>query len=51
MRARRVQNLLITFNAVFPLLCSITVFGIVAGPMRGQVPIAAFLSFYAPLYC
>jgi len=47
MRARRVQNLLISFNAVFPLLCSITVFGIVAGPMRGQVPIAAFLSFYA----
>jgi NHLM bacteriocin system ABC transporter ATP-binding protein len=46
-RARRVQNLLITFNAVFPLLCSIAVFGIVAGPLRGQVPIAAFLSFYA----
>jgi NHLM bacteriocin system ABC transporter ATP-binding protein len=46
-RARRVQNLLITFNAVFPLVCSIVIFGIVAGPLHGKIPIAAFLSFNA----
>jgi NHLM bacteriocin system ABC transporter ATP-binding protein len=46
-RARRVQNLLTTFNAVFPLVCSIIVFGIVAGPLHGKIPIAAFLSFNA----
>ncbi|HEX9034355.1 MAG TPA: NHLP bacteriocin export ABC transporter permease/ATPase subunit [Streptosporangiaceae bacterium] len=48
-RARRVQNLLTTFNAVFPLTCSIVIFGIVAGPLHGEVPIAAFLSFNAAL--
>jgi NHLM bacteriocin system ABC transporter ATP-binding protein len=46
-RARRVQNLLTAFNAVFPLVCSIVIFGIVAGPLKGKVPIAAFLSFNA----
>jgi NHLM bacteriocin system ABC transporter ATP-binding protein len=46
-RARRVQNRLITFNAVFPLVGSAVIFGIVAGPLRGQVPTVAFLSFYA----
>jgi NHLM bacteriocin system ABC transporter ATP-binding protein len=44
-RARRVQNLLTAFNAVFPLVCSIVIFALVAGPLKGQVPIAAFLSF------
>jgi NHLM bacteriocin system ABC transporter ATP-binding protein len=48
-RARRVQNLLITFNATFPLVCSIVIFGVVAGPMHGQISIAAFLSFNAAL--
>jgi len=48
-RARRVQNLLITFNATFPLVCSIVIFGIVAGPLHGQISIAAFLSFNAAL--
>jgi NHLM bacteriocin system ABC transporter ATP-binding protein len=48
-RARRVQNLLITFNATFPLMCSIVIFGIVAGPLHGQISIAAFLSFNAAL--
>jgi NHLM bacteriocin system ABC transporter ATP-binding protein len=47
MRARRVQNLLTTFNAVFPLSCSIVIFAVVAGPLRGEIPIAAFLSFNA----
>jgi NHLM bacteriocin system ABC transporter ATP-binding protein len=46
-RARRVQNLLNTFNAVFPLTCSIAFFGIVAGPLHGQISVAAFLSFNA----
>ena len=46
-RARRVQNMLTTFNAVFPLACSVVIFGIVAGPLKGKVPIAAFLSFNA----
>lgn len=46
-RARRVQNLLTTFNAVFPLAGSIVIFGIVAGPLHGKIPIAAFLSFNA----
>jgi NHLM bacteriocin system ABC transporter ATP-binding protein len=48
-RARRVQNLLTTFNAAFPLLCSIVIFGIVAGPLHGKISIAAFLSFNAAL--
>ena len=47
MRARRVQNLLTTFNAVFPLAGSIVIFGVVAGPLRGEIPIAAFLTFNA----
>lgn len=47
MRARRVQNLLTIFTAVFPLTCSIVIFGVVAGPLKGEIPIAAFLSFNA----
>lgn len=47
MRARRVQNLLTVFNAVFPLTCSIVIFSVVAGPLRGEIPIAAFLAFNA----
>ena len=49
MRARRVQNLLATFNVAFPLVCSVIIFGLVAGPLHGKISIAAFLSFNAAL--
>ncbi|HEX6526697.1 MAG TPA: NHLP bacteriocin export ABC transporter permease/ATPase subunit [Streptosporangiaceae bacterium] len=44
--ARRVQNVITTFNAGFPLLCTVVIFGVVAGPLHGQLPIATFLSFF-----
>ncbi|MGC5010937.1 NHLP bacteriocin export ABC transporter permease/ATPase subunit [Streptosporangium sp. DT93] len=44
--ARRVQNVVTTFNAGFPLVCTAIVFAVVAGPLKGQVPIAAFLPFF-----
>jgi NHLM bacteriocin system ABC transporter ATP-binding protein len=44
--ARRVQNVITTFNAAFPLLCTVVIFSVVAGPMHGQLPIATFLSFF-----
>jgi NHLM bacteriocin system ABC transporter ATP-binding protein len=47
MRARRVQNLLTIFTAAFPLTCSVVIFGVVAGPLKGEVPIATFLAFNA----
>jgi NHLM bacteriocin system ABC transporter ATP-binding protein len=46
-KARRVQNSLTTFNAAFPLICMVIIFGLVAGPLRGEISIAAFLSFNA----
>ncbi|MET7618152.1 NHLP bacteriocin export ABC transporter permease/ATPase subunit [Streptomyces sp. NPDC005408] len=45
--SRRIQNAVTTFNAVFPLLCSVVLFAVIAGPMHGEVPVAAFLSFFA----
>ncbi len=44
--ARRIQNLIATFNAGFPLLCTVVIFAVVAGPMHATLPIPAFLSFY-----
>ncbi|MFI6507310.1 NHLP bacteriocin export ABC transporter permease/ATPase subunit [Streptosporangium sp. NPDC050855] len=44
--ARRVQNVVTTFNAGFPLVCTAVVFAVVAGPLKGEVPIAAFLPFF-----
>jgi ABC-type bacteriocin/lantibiotic exporter with double-glycine peptidase domain len=46
-KGRRVQNTLTTFNAGFSLACSIIIFALVAGPLRGHISIAAFLSFNA----
>ena len=46
-RARRVQNMLTTFNAGFPLVCSVIIFALVAGPLHGRISVAAFLSFNA----
>ena len=44
--SRRVQNAVTTFNAGFPLICSIIIFAVIGGPMRGQVSIPVFLSFF-----
>ncbi|MFH8385397.1 NHLP bacteriocin export ABC transporter permease/ATPase subunit [Kitasatospora sp. NPDC018058] len=44
--SRRVQNAVTTFNAGFPLVCSVVIFGIIAGPLDGAVPIPVFLSFF-----
>jgi NHLM bacteriocin system ABC transporter ATP-binding protein len=43
--ARRVQNAITTVNAGFPLVCSAIIFFLVAGPLRGGLSIATFLSF------
>ncbi|MEV3983479.1 NHLP bacteriocin export ABC transporter permease/ATPase subunit [Nonomuraea sp. NPDC049758] len=45
--ARRLQNVVTTFNAGFPLVCSVVIFAVAAGPLRGQLPISAFLAFFA----
>jgi NHLM bacteriocin system ABC transporter ATP-binding protein len=45
--ARRVQNLVSTFNAGFPLVASVVIFAVVAGPLLGQLPVPAFLAFFA----
>jgi NHLM bacteriocin system ABC transporter ATP-binding protein len=45
-KARRLQNLVTTFNAGFPLVCSFVIFAVAAGPLRGELPIAAFLAFF-----
>ncbi|GAA1119553.1 NHLP bacteriocin export ABC transporter permease/ATPase subunit [Kitasatospora arboriphila] len=44
--SRRVQNAVTTFNAGFPLVCSVVVFGVIAGPLDGSVPVPVFLSFF-----
>ncbi|MFE3503863.1 NHLP bacteriocin export ABC transporter permease/ATPase subunit [Kitasatospora sp. NPDC059160] len=44
--SRRVQNAVTTFNAGFPLVCSVVVFGVIAGPLDGDVPVPVFLSFF-----
>jgi NHLM bacteriocin system ABC transporter ATP-binding protein len=46
-KARRVQNGLTTFNAGYPLVCSMIIFALVAGPLRGHISVAAFLTFNA----
>jgi NHLM bacteriocin system ABC transporter ATP-binding protein len=46
-RVRRIQNSVTTFNAGYPLVCSGVVFGVTAGPLHGQIPLASFLPFYA----
>ncbi|MEV8566892.1 NHLP bacteriocin export ABC transporter permease/ATPase subunit [Streptomyces sp. NPDC051322] len=45
--SRRVQNAVTTFNAAYPVFCSAILFAVVGGPFSGEVPIAAFLSFFA----
>jgi len=47
---RRVQNVVSTFNAGFPMLCSIVLFAMVGGPERGKLSVAAFLAFYSAFY-
>ncbi|MFI6446421.1 NHLP bacteriocin export ABC transporter permease/ATPase subunit [Kitasatospora sp. NPDC050543] len=44
--SRRVQNAVTTFNAGFPLVCSVVLFGVIAGPLDGEVPVPVFLSFF-----
>jgi NHLM bacteriocin system ABC transporter ATP-binding protein len=44
--ARRVQNLVTTFNAGFPLVCSMVIFLLVGGPWRGSISVTAFLAFF-----
>ena len=44
--ARRMQNIVTTFNAGFPLICSVVIFALVGGPFRGTVTVATFLAFY-----
>jgi NHLM bacteriocin system ABC transporter ATP-binding protein len=44
--SRRVQNLVTTFNAGFPLVCSVIIFAVIGGPLHGQVSIPVFLSFF-----
>ncbi|WP_405151401.1 NHLP bacteriocin export ABC transporter permease/ATPase subunit [Sphaerisporangium sp. NBC_01403] len=45
--ARRLQNLVTTFSAGFPLVCSVLIFAVVAGPLHGELPITVFLAFFA----
>ncbi|MER6303966.1 NHLP bacteriocin export ABC transporter permease/ATPase subunit [Kitasatospora sp. NPDC001539] len=44
--SRRIQNAVTTFNAGFPLVCSVVIFGVIAGPLDGAVPVPVFLSFF-----
>ncbi|WP_051943834.1 NHLP bacteriocin export ABC transporter permease/ATPase subunit [Streptacidiphilus rugosus] len=44
--SRRIQNLVTTFNAGFPLVCSVVIFAVIGGPLKGQVSIPVFLSFF-----
>ncbi|MEZ0093832.1 NHLP bacteriocin export ABC transporter permease/ATPase subunit [Streptacidiphilus sp. EB129] len=48
--ARRVQILVSTFNAGFPLLCSVILFALIGGPAHGGLSVAVFLSFYSAFY-
>jgi NHLM bacteriocin system ABC transporter ATP-binding protein len=45
--ARRVQNLVTTFNAGFPLICSLVIFWLVGGPLRSSMSVGTFLAFFA----
>lgn len=44
--SRRVQNQVTTFNAAFPLVCSLVIFALVGGPLSGSVPMTKFLAFF-----
>jgi NHLM bacteriocin system ABC transporter ATP-binding protein len=44
--ARRVQDLVTTFNAAYPLACALVIFTVVGGPLRGSVSLAGFVAFY-----
>lgn len=43
---RRSQAAVTVFNAGFSVICSLGIFALVGGPMRGVVGLAAFLSFF-----
>jgi NHLM bacteriocin system ABC transporter ATP-binding protein len=44
--ARRLQNLVTTFNAGYPLVCAVIVFWLVGGVMHDHISTSAFLSFF-----
>lgn len=44
--ARRVQNLLSTFNAAFPIACSAAIFALVGSMPRDTISITTFLAFF-----
>jgi NHLM bacteriocin system ABC transporter ATP-binding protein len=45
--ARRLQNVVTTFNAGFPLVCAIIVFWLVGGVLHDKISTSAFLGFFA----
>ena len=45
--ARRAQNAVVTFNAGYTLIATLIIFAMVAGPAKGQLSTAGFLSFNA----
>jgi len=45
--ARRVQNAVVTFNAGYTLVATLIIFAVVAGPAKGTLSTAGFLSFNA----
>ncbi|WP_405088077.1 NHLP bacteriocin export ABC transporter permease/ATPase subunit [Microbispora sp. NBC_01389] len=45
--ARRLQNLVTTFNAGFPLVCTLIIFAVAGGPLQGALGVPAFLAFFA----
>jgi ABC-type bacteriocin/lantibiotic exporter with double-glycine peptidase domain len=45
--ARRVQNGVVTFNAGYTLIATLIIFAVVAGPAKGALSTASFLSFNA----
>jgi len=45
--ARRVQNAVVTFNAGYTLIAVLIIFAVVAGPAKGTLSTAGFLSFNA----
>ncbi|AKU15596.1 NHLP bacteriocin export ABC transporter permease/ATPase subunit [Luteipulveratus mongoliensis] len=49
MELRRSQNILVTFNFCFPLVCSIVLFALVGGLWRDSVPTASFLTVFVAL--
>jgi NHLM bacteriocin system ABC transporter ATP-binding protein len=45
--ARRLQNVVTTFNAGYPLLCAVVVFWLVGGVMHDNISTSTFLGFFA----